>query len=120
MLELSAFETIEKIRSRELTAKEVLEAHLAQIKKVDGVPGKLDFGELSETESTKVHAFITLTEDLAYQQAEEVDRQLDNGIDPGILAGVPITVKDIFCVNFRFYSVFDGNCFNWCSIIISP
>jgi len=98
MLELSAFETIEKIRSRELTAKEVLEAHLAQIKKVDGVPGKLDFGELSETESTKVHAFITLTEDLAYQQAEEVDRQLDNGIDPGILAGVPITVKDIFCV----------------------
>lgn len=98
MLELSAFETIKKIRSRELTAKKVLETHLAQIKRVDGVPGRLDCGEISEPETKRVHAFITLTEDLAYQQAEEVDRQLDNGMDPGILAGVPITVKDIFCV----------------------
>jgi aspartyl-tRNA(Asn)/glutamyl-tRNA(Gln) amidotransferase subunit A len=45
-----------------------------------------------------VHAFITLTAEQARQQAAEVDRKLAQGEDPGPLAGVPFTAKDIFCV----------------------
>jgi aspartyl-tRNA(Asn)/glutamyl-tRNA(Gln) amidotransferase subunit A len=45
-----------------------------------------------------VHAFITLTPERARQQAQVVDRALAAGEDPGPLAGVPFTVKDIFCV----------------------
>ena len=45
-----------------------------------------------------MHAFISLTETLALEQANEVDRKVKAGEDPGPLAGVPFTVKDIFCV----------------------
>jgi aspartyl-tRNA(Asn)/glutamyl-tRNA(Gln) amidotransferase subunit A len=45
-----------------------------------------------------VHAFITPTPDRARAQAEEVDRKIAAGEEPGPLAGVPFTVKDIFCV----------------------
>ena len=45
-----------------------------------------------------MHAFITLTAERARAQAAEVDRKLAAGEDPGPLAGVPFTVKDIFCV----------------------
>ena len=51
-----------------------------------------------EDPAIKVHAFITLTAERARQQAHEVDRKLAAGEDPGPLAGVPFTVKDIFCV----------------------
>ena len=46
----------------------------------------------------RVHAFISLTDADALQQAAEVDRKLAAGEEPGALAGVPFTVKDIFCV----------------------
>lgn len=98
MIELDALEITKRIRNREITATQVVESHYIHIKKVDGEPGKLDVGEVSDAEAKKVHAFITLTEDLAYQQAEEIDRKIKMGDDPGILAGVPITIKDIFCV----------------------
>jgi aspartyl-tRNA(Asn)/glutamyl-tRNA(Gln) amidotransferase subunit A len=39
-----------------------------------------------------------LTADQARSRAQEIDRRLAEGEDPGPLAGVPFTVKDIFCV----------------------
>jgi aspartyl-tRNA(Asn)/glutamyl-tRNA(Gln) amidotransferase subunit A len=87
-----------KVRAGQLSAVSVLEDALERISAVDGRPGRLDYGELTEEDKRKVHAFITLTEDRAYQQAHDVDERVGAGEDPGPLAGVPISVKDIFCV----------------------
>ncbi|UCE00816.1 MAG: Asp-tRNA(Asn)/Glu-tRNA(Gln) amidotransferase subunit GatA [Chloroflexota bacterium] len=86
------------IRSKEISAVETLEACLARISAVDGRPGRLDGGEPDAADEDKVHAFITLTADRAHERAEEIDRLLAEGEEPGPLAGVPFTVKDIFCV----------------------
>jgi aspartyl-tRNA(Asn)/glutamyl-tRNA(Gln) amidotransferase subunit A len=45
-----------------------------------------------------VHAFISYTQDMARESAEAVDQKLRDGQDPGLLAGIPFSVKDIFCV----------------------
>lgn len=94
--QLSASKVSARVRAGELSAREVLEASLAQIRAVDGVPGSLEQQPLDPAEEQKVHAFIRLTEDLARQQAAEVDRKIAAGEDPGILAGVPVSIKDIF------------------------
>jgi len=93
----SALELAALVRKRELSAVEVLEAFLERIAEVDGRPGALDATPCAE-DTQKVHAFITHTEALAHQQAEAVDVKLAKGEEVGALAGVPFTVKDIFCV----------------------
>jgi len=96
--DLTAFEMNRLVRNRKASAVEILDAALARIAAVDGRPGTLDFGEISPEDRQKVHAFITLTAGRARAQAEGVDALIAAGEDPGPLAGVPFTVKDIFCV----------------------
>jgi aspartyl-tRNA(Asn)/glutamyl-tRNA(Gln) amidotransferase subunit A len=86
------------IRSGEVSAEETLESTLARISAVDGRPGTLTPGDSNPEDASKVHAFINLTPDQARSRAQEIDRSLADGEDPGPLAGVPFTVKDIFCV----------------------
>ena len=93
---LSAIEISRKVKAREISAVDVLEAHLAHIEKVDGRCGTI--GGDHDAEPEKVHAFITLSVERARQQAAAVDSQIAAGNDPGSLAGVPVTIKDIFCV----------------------
>src|SRR5581483_6400718 len=66
---------------RAVKASEVLEAHLAHVKKVE----------------PKVHAFIEVLEDEARRKARAVDEKVARGADPGPLAGVPIALKDNMC-----------------------
>jgi aspartyl-tRNA(Asn)/glutamyl-tRNA(Gln) amidotransferase subunit A len=69
---------------------------------VDGRPGTIDSGELTAEDRRRVHAFISLTAEKARKQAEDLDRRIQQGEQPGKLAGVPFTVKDIFCVKDTF------------------
>ncbi len=69
------------LRSRQVSATELLDAHLARIDSVDG----------------KVNAFLRLTRDLAREQAAAADRALKAG-EAGPLTGIPIAVKDVLCV----------------------
>ena len=94
LTDYSAYEIASMVRRREISAREVLESALNRIDAVDGRPGTLDPGPLSEDDLQRVHAFITRTEDIARAQAEDIDRRLAAGEDPGPLAGVPYTVKD--------------------------
>lgn len=94
--ELTATEIANLVRQGKISAIGVLEAHLAHIRKVDGIHGVI--GGDRGTEPDKVHAFISLTEERARAQAQAVDAKITAGADPGPLAGVPLTVKDIFCV----------------------
>jgi aspartyl-tRNA(Asn)/glutamyl-tRNA(Gln) amidotransferase subunit A len=96
--DLPAHTLAQLIRSKEISAAEALESALARISAVDGRPGTLTPGDDDPDDKHKVHAFINLTPERARAQAQEVDRRLAEGEDPGPLAGVPFTVKDIFCV----------------------
>jgi aspartyl-tRNA(Asn)/glutamyl-tRNA(Gln) amidotransferase subunit A len=69
------------LRAREISARELLDAHLKKIGDVDD----------------RVKAFLRLTPELASQQADAADRSLKSG-DAGPLAGIPLAVKDVLCV----------------------
>jgi aspartyl-tRNA(Asn)/glutamyl-tRNA(Gln) amidotransferase subunit A len=45
----------------------------------------------------EIHAFNTVTADLAREQAAAVDAAVADGRDPGPLAGVPVALKDNMC-----------------------
>lgn len=98
LADYSAYQIAQLVRRRELSAAEVTEAALQRINAVDGRPGSIDPGEITAEDRNKIHAFITVTPERARQQAAAVDQKLAQGEDPGPLAGVPFTAKDIFCV----------------------
>ncbi len=98
LCDLSAHELSGLLRRREVSATEILESALARVYAVDGRPGTIDSGPLTPEDEQRVHAFITFTEDQARAQALAADQQIAAGKDPGVLGGIPFTVKDIFCV----------------------
>lgn len=75
-------EISDKIKNKEITIKEVLDCVYERIDAVD----------------PQVKAYITLTRENAYQQAEILQEKLDNGEDIGVLGGVPIAIKDNICM----------------------
>ncbi len=98
LCELAAHEIAQGLKRGEFSAVEVLESALQRIEAVDGRPGELEPGEITSEYEEKLHAFLTVTAERARMQAEAVDRKLAQGEDPGPLAGVPFSVKDIFTV----------------------
>jgi len=98
LCDLPAFQISEMVRRREVSASEVLDSALNRIQLVDGRQGCLDPGSITDEDRKKVHAFISITTDKARAQASAVDKKIAAGEPPGALAGVPISIKDIFCV----------------------
>ena len=98
LCDLPAYRLAELVRRQEVSAGEVLKAALARIAAVDGRPGSLEYDGPQPEDDQGVHAFITVTAERARAQARRVDQAIAQGQDPGPLAGVPFTVKDIFCV----------------------
>jgi len=96
--DLPAFVVAKKVRSGELKATEVLESVLARMDQVEGKTPSSLYDGFEEADLEKVHAFVTITRDRAWSQAEAVDQAIRAGQDPGPLAGVPVSIKDIFCV----------------------
>jgi amidase len=76
----SACQLAQMIRDREVSAVEVLDAHLEQIAK----------------HNSKLNAICTLDEEQSRQRAKQADEDLDQGKNWGVLHGIPMTVKDIF------------------------
>lgn len=77
---LSASQLAQAIRSRELSAVEVLGAHLDHIAR----------------HNPALNAIVTLDEERARQRAKEADAALARGEIWGPLHGVPVTIKDVF------------------------
>ncbi|MCS7011812.1 MAG: aspartyl/glutamyl-tRNA amidotransferase subunit A [Anaerolineales bacterium] len=96
LCDYAAYQLVRMIKCKQVSACEVLESTLKRIAAVDGLPGQLDGDR--DAEPNKVHAFITLTAERARRQAQQIDRAIQAGEEVGPLAGVPFTVKDIFCV----------------------
>jgi aspartyl-tRNA(Asn)/glutamyl-tRNA(Gln) amidotransferase subunit A len=97
LCDLSAVKINRMLRAGEVSALEIAESCLTRIESVDGISGRLDHSE-SEEDNIRVHAFITVTADSAREQAREIDRKLAVGEEVGPLAGIPFSVKDVFCV----------------------
>jgi aspartyl-tRNA(Asn)/glutamyl-tRNA(Gln) amidotransferase subunit A len=98
LCDLSAREMASLVRKGEVSAVEVLESTQMRINAVEGRTASTQDYKHDPADLDKVHAFITVTSDRARHQAEGIDAKISKGEDPGPLAGVPLAVKDIFCV----------------------
>jgi len=78
MITKSASELADAIRSKQLSSQAIIDAHLAQIAKVN----------------PKLNAIVQLTAEPARKEAEAADAALARGELKGPLHGVPVTIKD--------------------------
>ena len=76
---MTATDLVRKIRSKELSAKEVMDAHLNQIERMN----------------PKVNAIVTLIPERGVDGANAADDALAKGDDLGPLHGLPIAHKDL-------------------------
>jgi aspartyl-tRNA(Asn)/glutamyl-tRNA(Gln) amidotransferase subunit A len=77
---LSATETARAIKAQELSPVDAVRAYLERIDRLD----------------TRLAAYITVLREEALGNAQQVADRIQRGEDPGVLAGVPIAVKDQF------------------------
>jgi aspartyl-tRNA(Asn)/glutamyl-tRNA(Gln) amidotransferase subunit A len=87
IVDLYLGELLAALRAGDLSSREVTQAYLAQIDRLD----------------PSLHAFLTLTPESALAQADEADQKLntwrsESGEQLPALVGVPMAVKDVLCV----------------------
>ena len=78
IVNLTAWEMKEKFLNKEFSAVDIVEAH---------------FNRIDESENA-MNSFITLDYNGAVKTAENIDLKLKNGVELGVLAGLPIGIKD--------------------------
>lgn len=74
---ISAYEMHEKFLNKEVTAVELVNAHLENMEKLK-----------------ELNAFITINKEDALERAKILDEKLASGAEMGVLAGIPISLKD--------------------------
>ncbi len=79
--ELTVHELQEKLKSKELTIKDITKAYTDRIKEKED----------------DVKAFVTILTDDAIKKAEEMQEKIDKGEVKGAFAGIPIGIKDNIC-----------------------
>jgi aspartyl-tRNA(Asn)/glutamyl-tRNA(Gln) amidotransferase subunit A len=87
IVDLSLGELLAAFRAGDLSSREATQAYLEQIDRLD----------------SSLHAFLTLTPNVALAQADQADQQLntwrsDSEVELPALLGVPMAVKDVLCV----------------------
>ena len=70
---------VNKVKNKEISARELTESALSNIEKYD----------------KEINAFCALNQEDALDQAESLDKKISNGEDVGLLAGIPVGVKDL-------------------------
>jgi len=79
--EMSALEIATGVREKKFSATEVFEDCLSRAEKCED----------------KLSALITVTSEAGRTQAKRIDEMVSKGENPGLLAGVPVIVKDNIC-----------------------
>ena len=79
VLYLTVGELVKLLRERKITSKDVTTSYIARIKRLD----------------PRLNAFVTITEELAMQQADRADREIQGGTYRGALHGIPYGAKDL-------------------------
>ncbi|MBN66091.1 MAG: Asp-tRNA(Asn)/Glu-tRNA(Gln) amidotransferase GatCAB subunit A [Rickettsiales bacterium] len=80
LTQLTLSDARDKLRSKEISAMELLKAHQAAI----------------DSNNKSLNAYVHLTPEVAAKQAEAADKKLRDG-NAGLLEGIPVGVKDLFC-----------------------
>ena len=78
IIEISAKELAERIKSKEISSEEVIKAYFERIEEAE----------------EKVDAFITLTKEDALKSAKKTDEKISRGEKLGAIEGVPVAIKD--------------------------
>jgi aspartyl-tRNA(Asn)/glutamyl-tRNA(Gln) amidotransferase subunit A len=91
---LSAGALADRLAAGEVSAAEVVDAHLARIAALDGVDAEGDLWA-REDGDRGVGAFLHVTATSAREHAADIDRRRAAGEVLGPLAGVPVAVKDV-------------------------
>ena len=81
ILDFTAAELGRKIKEKEVSVREAVQASLNRIAGTD----------------QELNCFVTVDEQGAYEQAEKIQKLIDQGELTGPLAGVPVAVKDNMC-----------------------
>ncbi|MDY5987977.1 Asp-tRNA(Asn)/Glu-tRNA(Gln) amidotransferase subunit GatA [Sporofaciens sp. SGI.106] len=81
IMSLTAVEIGKRIKAKEISVVEAVEAALEQIDRVED----------------KVHSYVTVDREGALKRAKEVQELIDSGTLTGPLAGVPVAIKDNMC-----------------------
>ena len=81
ILSMTAVELSKKIKEKEISVKEAVQASLDQI----------------EAGEKKYNCYVTVDPEGALAQAEAIQKKIDDGELTGPLAGVPMAVKDNIC-----------------------
>jgi aspartyl-tRNA(Asn)/glutamyl-tRNA(Gln) amidotransferase subunit A len=79
---MEATEIAERVRAKELSPVEVVDAVLERMEKLEPT----------------LHAFCTPTPEMAREEARRLEKGISDGHDPGPLAGVPVGIKDLHAV----------------------
>lgn len=79
--ELTIYEAHEQLQAGKIKSVDLTKACLARLKEVD----------------SKVKAFLTVTEREALEQAQAIDDTIAAGKEIGLLAGIPVGIKDLLC-----------------------
>lgn len=78
IVKLSAFEMKNKLHEKEISSRELVESHF----------------DIIENRGKDINAFISLNKEEALKAADRVDKKIKNGEKLGLLAGIPIGIKD--------------------------
>lgn len=87
LTELTVHEAIQALQAGVISSRELTLTYLERIDQLESL----------------IHAYITLTAELALKQADEADRRLltwrrDPSSPISILTGIPLAIKDVLCV----------------------
>lgn len=81
LLDLTAVELAKEIKAGNTTAVEAMKAVIEQI----------------ETKESELNCYVTFDKEAAMKAAEEAQKAIENGSLTGVLAGVPVAIKDNMC-----------------------
>ena len=79
IVNLTALDMVQLIRGKEISCREVMEAHIEQIEDIN----------------PKVNAIVTLDVDKGLKEADAADKAIGRGDDVGLLHGIPVAHKDL-------------------------
>ena len=82
LIQRTATELVAAVRTRAVSAQAVVSAFLDRTDRLEA----------------QLNTYVTRTDDLALEAAAAVDRAIAEGRDPGPLAGLPVSVKDLIAV----------------------
>jgi aspartyl-tRNA(Asn)/glutamyl-tRNA(Gln) amidotransferase subunit A len=77
---LNLHDAAEMLRTRQISPVELTQAQLARIAQLD----------------SRVNSFITITPELALQQARQAEAEIGRGFYRGALHGIPLALKDLY------------------------